>query len=111
MNQQHDNAKFTGLWSAVILQTLKDCLPVRQMTKGVKPTDKALKERERVRDQAIEWLDSQDERPQSFLWVCEMLGHPAESIRAYSVRLCLGEREAIDRLRAFRLDSIIEELK
>lgn len=111
MNQQPDNAKYTGLWSAVILQTLKDCLPVRQMVKGVRPTDKALKERERVRDQAIEWLDSQDERPQSFLWACEMLRHPAESIRAYSVRLCLGERDAIDRLRAFRLDSIIEDMK
>ena len=111
MNQQPEYSKYTGLWSAVILQTLKDCLPVRQMVKGVKPTDKALKERERVRDQAIEWLDSQDERPQSFLWACEMLGYPAEKVRAFSVRLCLGDREAIDRLKSIKLDAVFEELK
>ena len=95
-----DNAKYTGLWAAVMLQTLKDCLPVQ----GRKPSHKALKERERVRSLAIEWLDSESDDPCSFRWACEMLGHPAESIRAYSVRICLGERDAIDQLRKFKLE-------
>lgn len=65
----------TALWAEVIRQAIRDIHVC---------TGRSFEDR-RLRNDALEWLNSQNDEPQSFLWICDMLDLDANKIRMMSL--------------------------
>jgi len=76
----HVDAGERRLWLAVIEDAFV-CAAGRAHVHGPKTHEERRAERRRLQNQALAWVTSRSQRPQSFEWICDNLGLDADYLR------------------------------